>query len=178
MLVAVSSAPAAVIDFEAYADTQNINGLNLGGVTLTNPTNGIVEIYDDRFGVSYKSATKAIGSFSGGRSVNPIVGVFDSPQTYISLWAGDGGNDIDSWQLEAFDAVVGGNSLGLVNSGNWNGFPYRQLSISAPGIRRFDARWTGANYGVGYDDLEFIPEPATMSLLALGGLALIRRRRK
>lgn len=33
-----------IIDFESFTDGQDINGINLGGVTLTNPT-GVVEIY-------------------------------------------------------------------------------------------------------------------------------------
>ena len=170
---------AAIIDFEVYADGQNLNGVNLGGVTLTSPTN-VVEVYEDRFGVGYHSPTKAIASTSGCVSVNPIVGVFDAPQTFVRLWGGDvgGGDDTDSWQLEAFDAAVGGNSLGVANSGSWGGGPYRSLEISAPNIWRFEARWTGPVCGVGYDDLEFIPEPVTLSLLALGGLAVVRRRRR
>jgi parallel beta-helix repeat protein len=145
-----------LIDFESFADRQNINGLNLGGVTLTCPASGIVEIFKNRCVGAFHSPTTAIGTnICGCITTNPLVGVFDYPATYIGLWAGDGGGDTDSWELEAFDAPVGGNSLGIVRSGDWNGNPYRKLEINASNIWRFEARWTGAECGVAYDDLEF-----------------------
>lgn len=167
------AAAATLIDFEAYADAQNLNGINLGGVTLTNPVNGIVEVYDNRFGLSYHSATKVIGSFSGCQSVNPIVGEFDELQGYVSLWAGDGGIDVERWSLEAFDANWG--SLGVVFSDEWDGSPYTQLRIDAVGIKYFKVCWLGNECGIGFDDLEFgpaIPEPGTLMMLGAGMLSL------
>ena len=146
------------VDFEEFSDGYNLHGVNLGGVTLTNPS-GRVEIYDDRFGVSYHSATKAVASLAGFASVNPLVGTFDKAVSSVSLWGGDKGwspTEIDSWELRAFDARIGGNLVGRVSSGSWDGSPYRQLSISAPKIWRFEASWTGAHYGIGYDDLRFV----------------------
>jgi len=175
------SAQAVVIDFDYFVDTTNINGLDLGGVVLTAPA-GKVEIYSNgRDGSSNHSLPNSIGSLIEGTWIpdNPLTGVFSSPQNFVKLWGGDGGVDTDSWTLKAFDAVSGGNLLGAVSSGEWSGTPYRDLSISAPGIRRFEAWFTGPSaYGICYDDLEFVPEPTTMSLLALGGLALIRRNRR
>jgi hypothetical protein len=186
--VAQAAAEMVTIDFEAFADRANLYGVNLGGVTLTNPS-GKVEIFDDRFGVYYHSATKAIASSSGCSSVNPLVGVFDKPVCYVSLWGGDAGTspETDSWELLAFDAPVGGNLLGSVASGTWIGNPYRQLSITASGILRFEAYWTGTEMGIGYDDLQFsicspeVPEPATILLAASGLLCLpayLWRRRR
>jgi parallel beta-helix repeat protein len=149
-----------VIDFEeSFSDYQNIHGLNLGGVTLTCPDTGIVEICDNRCGAAYHSPTKSIltdSSCTG--AIYPLVGVFDGPAKYICLWGGDEGGpegDMDSWELEAFDAPVGGNSLRKVSSGEWNGFPYWKLEINEPNIRRFEARWTGTALPISYDDLEF-----------------------
>ena len=172
---------AVTIDFEAYTDGQNLHGVNLGGVTLTHPVNGNVEVYDDRFGVSYHSSTKAVGSFDGCNSVNPIVGVFDVPTTYVSLWAGDGGGDYDQWRLVAYDAAVGGNMVGSVTSPSWTGSPYTQLSITGPNIMRFEAYSIGQACGIGFDDLEFqpIPTPGAVLLgsIGVGLVGWLKRRR-
>jgi len=42
----------------------------------------------------------------------------------------------------------------------------------------FTATDTGGDVGYATTDFTYVPEPATMSLLAIGGLALIRRRRR
>jgi hypothetical protein len=171
-----------VVDFEAFADAQNINGIDLGGVTLFGQGN-VVSIYaNGRAGASFRSP---VNSFSTGSGTGKITGVFSLPQTFVALWGGDAGSDEDSWQFEAFDATAGGNSLGLVQSGSWNGDPYRQLAITANGIMRFEARWTGQVAGVAYDDLEFggeaaIPEPITVLgvMVGVGALGRYIRRRQ
>ncbi|MHC4179495.1 MAG: PEP-CTERM sorting domain-containing protein [Planctomycetota bacterium] len=183
--VAQIQAGTVSIDFEAFNDKDNLHGVNLGGVTLTNPS-GKVEIYDNRFGVGSHSGTKAVASTTGSGPVNPLVGVFDIPVRFVSLCGGDAGTwgyfqDTDSWELLAFDAQFGGNLVGRVGSGTWIGSPYRQLEISAPSISRLEAYWTGET-GIGYDDLQFeiVPEPSTLVLLgaAVVGLFVFGRRRR
>ena len=178
---ATSSSTAATIDFESFADIQNINGVNLGGVTVTNPS-GNVEIYDNRFGVGSRSGTKAIGSFTSSSSLNPMIFTFDVATDFIELFAGDGGGDTDSWSLEIFDAVVGGNSLGILFSGDFTGNPYVGLAFNIAGILRAEANWTGTVAGIGFDDLSFnaVPLPAALPLFgtALAGMGLLGWRRK
>lgn len=173
-------AHAATINFEAFSDGQNINGLNLGGVTLT-ATGGVVEIFSNgRFGASFNSPVNA---FSTPNGTGTLTGVFDAPTSFVSLYAGDEGGDTDSWRLEVFDAVVGGNSLGSLSSGDFSGSPYSLLAITASNILRFEATWTGLVAGVAYDDLSFdsatVPEPGSLALLglSLAGLAAARRRK-
>jgi hypothetical protein len=163
-------AATILINFEQFSDGTNLQGINLGGVTLTNPS-GNVEIHENRFGVGYHSGTKAIASPAGLVAVNPLIGVFDQPVSYVSLWGGDAGTYLepDSWQLLAYDARVGGNLVGQVGSGTWNGSPYRQLSISAPSILRFEAVWTGPQFGIGYDDLAFVTAPPPETPLPSNG---------
>ncbi len=174
--VGQTEAETVMIDFEQFDDTDNLDGIDLGGVTLSSP-NGLVEIFDNRFGVFYHSATKAIASPEGLVSANPLVGVFDDPVDSMSLWGGDAGTytESDSWELRVYDAPTGGNLIESAVSGSWNGSPYRQLSVTAAPIWRFEAIWTGGMYGIGYDDLSFhvIPEPSVVVLAAAGLLILL-----
>jgi hypothetical protein len=180
--LAQSSIAATTIDFDSFADQQNINGVDLGGVTVTN-SSGVVEIYaNNRFGVSNSSPGNAIGSFSGTSSINPMIFTFSAPTSFVTLFGGDGGGDIDSWTLTVYDAQVGGNILGTIASGDFTGSPYLGLTLSAASILRAEANWTGQAAGVGYDDLSFtqVPLPAPVLLLGAGlaGLIGMARRRK
>ena len=182
LLLCVAPAHAALIDFEAYANFQNLNGVNLGGVTLTAPQGNVV-VWADGSGAGYHSPVNAIANFlpGGVAQDNPLTGVFDYPTPFVSLWGGDGGGDSESWELRAFDSSS--NLLGVANSGTWIGSPYRQLRIDAPGIASFEAYHMGSEFGILYDDLEFapIPEPSTLaiwSLLALCGIGIGWRRRR
>ena len=171
-------ATAGTIDFESYADGANLNGVDLGDVTLSTP-GGNVEVFDDRFTVGYHSATKAIFNGNPFPQTNPLVGVFDTPVVSVSLWAGDDHSDTnDSWTLSVYDAAVGGTLLGTVteNGAGWNGNQYRQLSLSFPGIVRFEAT---SDTGVGFDDLSYvIPEPGTLALALAGLLACTTLRKR
>jgi hypothetical protein len=173
---------ATIIDFDAYADGANLNGVDLGGVVVSNPS-GDVEVYaNNRFGVGYHSPLNAIGSFTGNQSINPMVFTFLAPVGFVGLWGGDGGGDTDNWTLNAYDAAVGGSLVGTANSGNFDGDPYVFLSISAPSILRVEAIWNGPGAGVGYDDLTFdaaaVPEPTSLLLLGTGLAAAGWRRRR
>lgn len=173
-----SSSHADIIDFDSLPDAQNIYGVNLGGVTITNPT-GVVEVYsNNRFGVGYHSGTNAIASFWGNAlSSNPMVFLFDAPQRRVSLYGGDGGGDDDSFLLYAYDAsnvLVDARTSGLILSGN----PYQRVEVRGQGIVRVEAVWSGpSSFGIGYDTLEFIPAPGAAALLAVATLGAIRRRR-
>ncbi|MCE2949507.1 MAG: hypothetical protein ACK515_17160 [bacterium] len=180
------SSVAATINFDGFADFQNINGVDLGGVTVTNPS-GVVEIYaNGRFGVSNSSPGNAIGSFTGGAtSINPMIFTFSAPTSFVTLFGGDEGGDIDSWSLTVYDAQVGGNVLGTTASGDFIGSPYIGLTLAAASILRAEAVWTGTSAGIGFDDLSFdqvtqIPLPAPALLLGAGlaGLIGMARRRK
>ncbi|MEI6319878.1 MAG: hypothetical protein WCS09_15265 [Pseudomonadota bacterium] len=180
--LAQSSIAATTINFDNFADQQNINGVDLGGVTVTNPS-GVVEIYaNNRFGVSNSSPGNAIGSFTGASSINPMIFTFSAPTSFVTLFGGDGGGDTDSWTLTVYDAQVGGNMLGTISTGDFNGSPYLGLTLSAASILRAEANWTGQAAGVGYDDLSFtqVPLPAPALLLGAGltGLIGMARRRK
>jgi hypothetical protein len=173
-----STATTITIDFESFADGVNLDGVDLGDVTLSS-SSGIVEVFDNRDTVGYHSATQAI--FNGPPyPPGALVGVFDSPVSMVSLWAGDDHPDADdSWTLRVYDAAVGGNLLGTVteNAAPWDGSPYRELSLSGANILRFEA---SSDTGVGFDDLSYtlVPEPGTFALSLLGLMGIICGHRK
>ena len=51
--------------------------------------------------------------------------------------------------------------------------------MPAPGVYTFEARWNvlGGTEQSTQFTIEFIPEPASLALMGLGGLMLLRRRR-
>ena len=110
------------------------------------------------------------------------------------------GFGFDGMWLEVF---VDGISVGQVTPGPRGpapGMPPRWFPLS-PATKAFEVRWFGewdavtwdmfptwldwtpptclpGVFGADYAMIPTIPEPATMSLLAMGGLAVLRRRRK
>ena len=88
----------------------------------------------------------------------------------------DGDLDVDLVDLGIFQAQFGGD---------WNGLPLEDPDFDNDGdVDIDDFVILRANFGTGTGgspdapDFSQAPEPATMSLLALGGLGLLRRRRR
>ena len=91
-------AATTTIDFDSYADGTNLNGTDLGGVTITNPSGSVIVYSDNRFGVGYDTPNNAISSFSTGTPYNnnPMIFTFSQPVTTVSLSAGDAGGRLRS----------------------------------------------------------------------------------
>ena len=97
---------------------------------------------------------------------------FDTVQTYVEVFA-SGGREPTSFLMEGYN---GGNLLASdtvsVPGGAWG-----MMSISAG--RGFDTvvlTQTAGHFAFVYDDLTFVPEPGTLTLLLLGAGAATRRR--
>lgn len=100
-------------------------------------------------------------------------------QVWLDFAANDGGGDRNA-QLLAYDAsdtLVDIDTVDFVPAGS-----FATLTVSAPNIAYIAAFWDETNRieNGALDNLRYenIPEPATLSLMVLGGLGFLARRRK
>lgn len=147
------------------------------GGAIINPRNG--------FGVPPRSGTNIFGFNrratypGGGAPTDPESILFDALASSVSIWA-SGGFAAGTFRIDAYDSsnTLVGSSTAKNAIGS-----YALLAVSyAGGIRRVELRSLNA-YGFAFDDLEFAPlsaatpEPGSLALASLGGLALFGARR-
>ena len=167
-----------LVDFESgFADNQDISGV--GGlfpanliITDTGSGNAII-----RSGAGIINGSNPVGRFSVTQnesafleldfSANPVdyIGFQDidhAGTTGIVTFVGGGTANI------SFETTAGGGDSAEFFGIFRNDMPQITLvQLDASG----DGRW-------GIDTIEYAPEPATLTLLALGSLALVRRKRR
>jgi hypothetical protein len=96
---------------------------------------------------------------------------FDMPISDFQVDAAHGQEGIRNLTFEAFDAsgLLESVTLPSTYSQVWE-----TIKLSATGITRIEY-YSPNNFAL--DNMQFVPEPATLLLLGLGGLALVRKRR-
>ncbi|MFZ4507705.1 MAG: carbohydrate binding domain-containing protein [Fimbriimonas sp.] len=99
-------------------------------------------------------------------------------KTYrVSLWLSTAYEAIPNSFSVSFDGV----QLGAETDVNYSGWVQKSYSATATSVAtevKYGFRNEGDYFGADDFAVEAVPEPATMFGLALGGLALIRRRRQ
>jgi len=114
----------------------------------------------------------------GGLVVEPEI--FDANSWAWAPYAGlIGHSGATNWEGNEVNIVAPGHPVmaGLTNAGLSNWFGSVHSTFSTPGAAGFTTltEWQGATANIPH--IIALPEPASMALLALGGLAMLRRRR-
>ncbi len=157
-LVLMGSASAVVITFDSLP-TGNIDGIDLGGVTITSADGSTVVINNGSIGSI--SPPNAVTNNSLAQT-HPLVLTFANPIVpSVTLTAGDRGGDQDQFTLSAFDSL--NNLLGSFTTPVFGGNPEHPsymvdnhaVTLCYSGIKRIEVSSTS---GIGIDDLIFFEQ--------------------
>ena len=112
---------ALTFNFDALTPGRNINGLDLGGLTITSP-DGTAHVTSsaEHMGIGYTSALNAITNNSLLKN-DPLIFTFDFLVSSITLTGGDRGGDKDKFTVTAFNAF--GDQLGSLQTPVFGGNP-------------------------------------------------------
>lgn len=191
-LNAFSALNPRVINFDAPANSAQ-------GTPLSVEVQGLVKF---GFAAAYNwggITSHGRQAFSGGDANDDISGVetqpfnawFDvtsvggGPITAIGLCAGGRSDDMESGPGDFIVTLDDGTEVVAAQYPKFGGptttLQYIWVGYVAPEGRVIASfrctRPGGGNSYIAIDDLSFIPEPASLSLIGLGGLALLRRRK-
>lgn len=188
----VGTAQASFFNFETAATGPHANlSFTDAGVTLALSQNaGVFEVQDiTGFGGPASWGVRTLLPETSNPSV--MIGNFSQPQAFVGIEAGDFFADTDTITMEAWsglngtgilldtDFIVYPANLGLPGDiASLNVFETVLGSINSV---RFFSIGAGGNSNMYFDNMRTrsaVPEPATIAILGLGIVALVRRRRK
>jgi hypothetical protein len=188
LILGPGPASAVIIGFDDIAAGTVIDGVNLGGLTLSTP-GGRTEVVND-FGVGYRSPFNAVTNFTNsGNFVTfaPIIIRFDLLQDFVAVVGGDSGGDQDQFTIKAYDdannllasfttPVFGGNPI---DPNVMVDFYTAQFDLGSAVIRTLEIS-DAINAGIGIDNVVFhnVPIPGSVLLMGSGLLGMLGLARK
>lgn len=194
LLVLAGASQAGLLDFESETPgfydsyTTVVDGVSVE-ITTDDPFSYGFEVYENSANFPASWGNQSLSPFAN--EVNDFWFIMnfglatDSVINSFSMEVGDFGGDTDVIELLAFDGdglLV--DSFGSAWSGNLgNGDSPLTASVSGSGIVQviFRGGSSGSSFNSVYYDnmnIDVVPEPATLSVLGLGALALFRKKRK
>jgi hypothetical protein len=167
-------ANATLIDFESVPENQSLQVSNqyvgdtydVLGVDLWSKTSGVPKW---RYNVYNNNGWFILGDSNGHIGMD-----FDIPASEVSMDL-MAMSSAQFWVFDENDSPISGVTSIVLGFNVW-----KNKTIIAPTgrlISRIEVQGTVSNAVLAMDNLTFVPEPATLSFLALGGLVLRRRRR-
>ncbi len=144
--------------FDPDLDTQSASMARLG---FTRADEGLFVFMDFRDADGNSSYTKTPADQFEIDTLYHVVMEYDDSAGMITADVTTDGNDFTSLSLSGLSSL--GSDVGYIGSSN---------------VRAGNFQVNGAQTVGEFDNVSFVPEPAMLSLLMLGGMGLIRRRHK
>lgn len=178
LLFAAVFAPAGLIDFESLHPGFETSGILIPdgymGLNWSDFFKGMTSGYLP--GTGYENGTT--GTMTAYTSYHEEVSMSSTGGTAFDFI----GADITAGRLDNISVTVEGSRLGTViysesistsTDGPYS-FVFNFLNVDTVA---FKPPQGNNDYHIAIDNIEIVPEPATLSLLALGGLTLMRKRK-
>lgn len=184
-------ASAMLINFDDLAVGAVIDGVNLGGLTISTPGGTTQVVANGMSGVGYRSPFQAVTNYTdSGNFVTfaPLIIRFDLLQDFVAVVGGDMGGDTDQFTITAYGDT--GNFLASFTTPEFGGNDpignvmvdhyTAQFDLGLAVIRTLMVS-DAINAGIGIDNVSFhnVPIPGSVLLMGsglLGMLGLARRK--